>query len=93
MAFELAQPVLRKLRELYKSNPLQMSDTEKHIGDRIEICSGCNYCWYRRAKKRPERCPNCHSRAWDRPLIAALVEAHKATHVDAPTPSRPGGKQ
>ena len=82
MAFELPQTVLRKLRELLKANPLQLSDTERRIGDRIEICSACNYCWYRRAKKRPERCPNCHSRAWDRPLIAALVEAHNATHPE-----------
>jgi len=85
MAFELPQTVLRKIRELYKANPLQMSSTEQHIGERIEICSTCNWCWYRRAKKKPERCPHCHSRAWDRPLIAALLEAHKVTNVDTPT--------
>jgi predicted Zn-ribbon and HTH transcriptional regulator len=93
MAFELPQAVLRKLRELYKSNPLQLSDTEKHIGERIEICSACNYCWYRRAKKRPERCPNCHSRAWDRPLVAALVDAHRATHPNEPFTPPKGGAQ
>jgi predicted Zn-ribbon and HTH transcriptional regulator len=93
MAFELPQAVLRKLRNLYKSNPLQLSPTEQRIGERIEICSNCDYCWYRRSKKKPERCPKCHSRAWDRPLIAALVDAHRATHVDAPTSPTHGGKQ
>ena len=92
MAFEPPTEVLRKLRNLYKSNPLQLSDTEKRIGERIEICSNCDYCWYRRARKKPERCPRCHTRAWDRPLVAALVEAHKATHVDASTSSPHGGR-
>jgi uncharacterized paraquat-inducible protein A len=91
MAYELPTPVLRKLRDLYKANPLQLSATEQHIGQRIEVCSQCNNCWFRRINKKPERCPACHTRAWDRPLIAALLEAHRATHPAEPDQAQKGG--
>lgn len=80
MAFDLPKPVLEKLRNLFNANPLQLSDTEQSIAKRVEICAICHYVWYRRAGKKPRRCAGCHSRLWDRPLISALVEAHKATH-------------
>jgi predicted Zn-ribbon and HTH transcriptional regulator len=96
MAFELPEAVLRKLLNIFRSNPLQLTETEQNIAKRVEICSACNAVWFRRAKKKPERCPRCHKRAWDRPFIAALEEAHRATHPNEPetpppTPhARPG---
>jgi uncharacterized paraquat-inducible protein A len=87
MAFELPPTVLLKLRNLFRSNPLQLTATESAIAQRIETCSACEYVWYRRLKKRPQRCPKCHSRAWDRPLIAALLEAHIATHPGEQKPN------
>jgi hypothetical protein len=93
MAFELPPTVLRKLRNAFMSNPLTLTATESDIAKRVEICSACDWVWYRRLKKKPQRCPHCHSRAWDRPYIRALVDAHDATHVDASTSPPHGGKQ
>lgn len=55
------------------------------MAGRIEICTPCDWVWYRRSKKKPQRCPHCHSRAWDRPYIKALLDADKATQPDQPT--------
>lgn len=79
MSYELPNSVLRKLKNLFASNPLQLSETEQNMARRIEVCSNCDAVWFRRAKRKPARCPKCHSRSWDRPLVAALVEAYKTT--------------
>ena len=84
LAFELPDTVLRKLKNLFASNPLQLSETEQRLAARVEVCSACNCVWFRRAKRKPDRCPRCHSRSWDRPLVAALVEAHKTAPAPAP---------
>jgi predicted Zn-ribbon and HTH transcriptional regulator len=92
LAYELPDSVLRKLKNLFASNPLQLSETEQRMAGRIEVCSACNRVWFRRAKRKPDRCPQCHSRSWDRPLVAALMEAHKAVQPDPPTHPPKGGK-
>jgi predicted Zn-ribbon and HTH transcriptional regulator len=96
LAFELPDSVLRKLKNLSASNPLQLSETEQRLAQRIEVCSACNAVWFRRAKRKPDRCPRCHSRAWDRPLVAALVEAYngseKSQHSPAPQAGKPQPK-
>ena len=82
--FDLPQDVLNKVLATYKQAPERLTPGEIEIAKRIEVCTECQAVWVRRIKNRPIRCPRCFSRAWDRPLINALVAGAKAT-----TPATP----
>jgi hypothetical protein len=71
--FDVPKSILRKMLNVYHSHPEQLSTHEQAICERIVICSLCDNVWVRRAKKVPDRCPACHRRAWDRPLLEALM--------------------
>ena len=40
-------------------------------------CLRCDYQWYPKSPKEPQRCPNCNSPYWNRPRIKAAPEAAK----------------
>lgn len=49
------------------------------IAKRIMHCTQCDYLWVRKRKAIPDRCPKCHKRSWDRPLLSALMLAGNTT--------------
>jgi len=73
--YDLPQPILLQLLTTLKTAPERLSASETEIAKRICICSVCTRLWVRRKAKLPDRCPGCHRRDWDRPLIAALLRA------------------
>ncbi len=90
--FDLPKSILRKLLNVYLTQPTRLSPSEAEICRRIVICSFCDNIWVRRAKKVPDRCAKCHRRGWDRPLLELMRAQDAATtaqaaraHVDAPT--------
>jgi hypothetical protein len=83
--FDVPKTVLRKLLNLYHTKPEQLTDSEQSICDRIVLCTLCDNVWVRRRKKLPDRCPLCHRRAWNRPLMEALIAA-------TPTTRKPGSQ-
>lgn len=94
--FDVPKTILRKILNVYHTAPQQLTQSEHGICERIVLCSLCDNIWVRRRKKLPDRCPNCHRRAWNRPLLEALLAARPTitpnkSQVDAST-SPPGGK-
>lgn len=73
--FDVPKTVLRKLLNVFHTKPEQLTDSEQSICNRIVLCSLCDNVWVRRRKKLPDRCPSCHRRAWNRPLMEALLAA------------------
>ena len=71
--FDLPQPVLEKLLIAFKTAPERLSASEAEISKRICRCTCCGAYWVRRKSRTPDRCPKCHRRDWDRPLIAAMM--------------------
>lgn len=68
-----SQHILSKLLTARNTKPESLTATELGIANRIELCTLCTYLWVNRKRKKPQRCPNCHKRAWDRPLINLLL--------------------
>lgn len=73
--FDLPKDVLKKLLSIANTAPERLSLSEKAIADRIAHCTICDNFWVRRKSKLPDRCPTCHKRGWDRPLLDAMVQA------------------
>jgi hypothetical protein len=80
--FQIPQPILAQVLKLRTTAPERLSQHETEIANRICWCSLCGWLWVRNPTKLPERCPHCHKRAWDRPLLTALLAASHAQ----PTP-------
>jgi predicted Zn-ribbon and HTH transcriptional regulator len=77
--FSIPQDVLRQLLSVKNTTPERLSAHETEIASRICHCTLCHWLWIRRKKTVPDRCPNCHARAWDRPLLTAMLSAAKPT--------------
>jgi predicted Zn-ribbon and HTH transcriptional regulator len=75
--FYVTQDVLAQVLSIKSTTPERLSTHELAIANRICHCTVCNWLWVRRKSTFPERCPSCHSRAWDRPLISAMMAAAK----------------
>lgn len=71
--FDLPKSVLKQLLTLRNTAPERLSQQELELVERIVHCTLCDNFWVRRKQKLPERCPLCHKRGWDRPLITAMV--------------------
>jgi hypothetical protein len=85
--FAIPQPILAQVLKLKTTAPERLSQHEKEIADRICWCSLCNWLWVRNPHKLPDRCPHCHKRAWDRPLLTALIAASKTGQMPVLTPT------
>lgn len=81
--FDLPKPILKQLLSVKNTHPERLSHSELTIADRIVHCALCDNFWVRRKQKIPERCPACHRRDWDRPLITAMLLAQKAAEETA----------
>jgi hypothetical protein len=94
--FDLPKPLLKQLLTFKNTAPERLSNSELEIAGRICHCTRCDNYWVRRKHKQPDRCPACHARDWDRPLIAAMLAADGASHPAAqkstPNPPPPGGQ-
>lgn len=77
--FDMPKSILRKLLTVYHTQPAQLTESESSIAGRIVVCSLCDNLWLRRRKKLPDRCPKCHRRAWNRPLLEAMLAATPTT--------------
>ena len=77
--FSFTQDVLTQLLSIKNTSPERLSEHERKICDRICHCTQCTYLWIRKFTRLPERCPNCHARDWDRPLITAMLTTAKAS--------------
>ena len=71
--YSMPQTVLSAVLTIKNTTPERLSTSERSIADRICHCTECNYLWVRNPGKLPNRCPHCHRRDWDRPLLTALV--------------------
>lgn len=71
--FDLPKSILKQLLTLKNTAPERLSAQEMELVERIVHCTLCDNFWVRRKQKLPERCPSCHKRGWDRPLITAMV--------------------
>jgi len=80
---DLPQNVLRQVLNNALTNPNTMTGTEIAFAKRICSCSLCTHLWVRRTEEPPDRCPGCHRRGWNRPMINALIAAN--TNTDART--------
>jgi predicted Zn-ribbon and HTH transcriptional regulator len=76
--FTLSKSVLLQLLSVRISTPERLSEHETKIAARICHCTCCDYYWIRKTSKIPDRCPNCHRAAWDRPLLTAMAAADKS---------------
>lgn len=74
--FDVPKTILRKILNVYHTHPQQLTESEQSICSRIVLCSLCDNIWVRRHKKLPDRCPSCHRRAWNRPLLEALIASN-----------------
>lgn len=83
--FDLPKDVLSKLLTYRNSSPERLSASEMTIAMRIVHCTLCDNFWVRRKNKLPDRCPNCHRRSWDRPLLQAMLDKASPT---TPTPKK-----
>lgn len=88
--FDAPKDVLRKLLSFKNTTPERLSVSEMAIANRIEHCTLCDNFWVRRKNKIPDRCPCCHKRGWDRPLLhAMLAQSTPTTHH----PDSQGGEE
>jgi hypothetical protein len=94
--FDLPKPLLKQLLTFKNTAPERLSNSELEIANRVCHCTKCDNFWVRRKAKLPDRCPDCHARDWDRPLIAAMLAAEGASHPPAPksspNPQHDGGE-
>ena len=77
--FSIPQDVLKQLLSTKNTTPERLSNQEIEIAARIMHCTLCGELWVRRKKSVPERCPKCHHRGWDRPLLTAMLTAQQPT--------------
>lgn len=82
--FDLPQPLLRQLLTVKNTNPERLSTMEIDIVNRIRHCSLCDGFWVKRLRGEPPRCPKCHKRGWDRPLITAMLTSLRPTTTPTP---------
>jgi len=80
--FDLPKPILYQLLSAYNTRKDTLTLSEQQLAERIALCSLCKYIWVRRKKALPDRCPSCHHRGWDRPLINAML-GHPGTVTDS----------
>jgi predicted Zn-ribbon and HTH transcriptional regulator len=88
--FDLPKDILSKLLTHRNTNPERLSASEKAIADRIAHCTLCGNFWVRRKGKLPDRCPKCHKRGWDRPLLTAMLQ--QAPSITHPEPAQGKGE-
>jgi hypothetical protein len=86
--FDLPKDILKKLLSYATTAPERLSASEKAIAARICHCVLCDNFWVRRKGKPPDRCPKCHKRGWDRPLLDAMM--HDSRSTTPPGPSQGG---
>lgn len=84
--FSIPQTVLKQLLSMKNTTPERLSQQETEIATRIMHCTLCDSLWIRRKRLIPDRCPKCHKRGWDRPLLAAMLSA--STLSPQPQPSQ-----
>lgn len=77
--FDLPKDVLSKLLTYRNTAPERLSASEMAIAMRIVHCTLCDNFWVRRKTKLPDRCPLCHKRGWDRPLLQAMLDQARPT--------------
>lgn len=83
--YDLPQDILSKLLTHRNTTPERLSASEKEIAERIAHCTLCDNFWVRRKGKLPDRCPRCHKRGWDRPLLTAMLAAKPSTTLPPTT--------
>jgi hypothetical protein len=81
--FSIPQDVLKQLLSVKNTTPERLSNHELAIAARICHCTLCDSLWCRRPKGIPDRCPKCHKRGWDRPLLSAMLLNYPARNVHA----------
>ena len=77
--FTFTQTVLQQVLSIRLTTPERLSAHETEIANRICHCTQCNNMWVRKRKGIPDRCPKCHKRNWDRPLLTAIIAAQTIT--------------
>lgn len=91
--FSIPQTILKQLLTTFNTSPERLTDSEAAIAKRIAYCSGCDRLWIKRKHSTPERCPGCHSRAWNRPFLSALIAADTATTPRPPSQAPDPGQE
>ena len=95
--FDLPQTILNRLLTIKNLTPERLSNDEMQIAARVCHCTLCDSFWVRRLKVSPPRCPNCHKRGWDRPLLTAMMQGYPPTNTtligSAPTPALTEGEK
>jgi predicted Zn-ribbon and HTH transcriptional regulator len=72
--FDLPKPILAQLLSAFNTRKDTLSSDEQMLASRICFCTLCDYIWVRRLKREPDRCPSCHRRGWNMPLVNAMLE-------------------
>jgi predicted Zn-ribbon and HTH transcriptional regulator len=80
---DLPKTILRQLLTTLNTNKDALSASELALAQRVCHCSTCGYLWMRRRRGIPTRCPSCHTTAWDRPLITAILAAQRGLEQEA----------
>lgn len=70
--FDLPKSILKKVLTTFHTNRDALTPDEQQLALRICFCTLCEYYWVRRFKPDPERCPQCHKRGWNMPLVNAM---------------------
>jgi hypothetical protein len=84
MSYNWNQSTLEQILKAYHTHKEQLTESECDIASRIVECSLCSAKWVRRKKGIPTRCPKCHKRAWNRPLLEAIRLRNVNQHGPAP---------
>ncbi len=96
--FDLPKSILKQLLSARNTRASTLTDDEVQLADRICVCTLCDYIWVRRLRKFPERCPACHKRGWNMPLVNQMLyrESDTITATAVPRPQlkevNPDGK-
>jgi len=92
--YSFPQTVLAALLAMKNTSPERLSNSEMSIASRICHCTECDYFWVRNVRKFPDRCPHCHKRDWDRPILRAMLGQQPLTttppHPSSPPPQEKG---
>lgn len=82
MSFDYPKTILSKLLTHFKHSPERLSSQELDLAARVCHCTLCDNFWVRRFKKDPARCPECHKRGWNRPLLTEMLAAEQKANPE-----------
>ena len=82
--FDLPKSILAQLLAAYNTRKDTLTSDEQKLAARICFCTLCQYLWVRRLSQEPDRCPNCHRRGWNMPLVNAMLNREPDTLTGHP---------